>query len=350
MSREKPDRLLEYIIGTVPNTKRIQAKKWLQTQSVTVNGIAQSRFDFQLQAYDKICVKSLKHAIPVSTFAERAFIAYDDEDLAIAVLPGKATPFEINRNSTLKNEAGHPAAFQTKLIESLLTRKNRNKPKLFPIQKFDESMSGLYICAKNLETKNSLKKEWNAAGKIFTCICEGNFKTLAGCIRTSLNTTCDVVVVSPISIDGGAAVSNYRILDSVLLGNRTYSLVEVSLDTDYRDQIRAHMANIGHPILGDSKYNSLSNPQENCLRRLALHFSKVRLMHPTRKQWLTFEAPLPVDFESFFSGDFSRKNKIQDSQNVLGVGVDIRSNDVDTTQGQSREVRILSIHDFLRGK
>lgn len=87
---------------------------------------------------------------------------------------------------------------------------------------------------------------------------------------------------------GQLAVTRYRLLQ----GNSRFSLVEVSLDTGRKNQIRVHMHDLGNPISGDKKYGAGSSP----LHRLALHARTLRFVHPITGELMEFSTPVPAGF------------------------------------------------------
>ena len=76
------------------------------------------------------------------------------------------------------------------------------------------------------------------------------------------------------------------------LGNYTY--IEAQLETGRTHQIRVHMTSIGHPLLGDMVYGSKKQPF--LLQGQALHAKVLGFIHPSTKQYMEFEAPLPEYF------------------------------------------------------
>ena len=70
--------------------------------------------------------------------------------------------------------------------------------------------------------------------------------------------------------------------------------MELSLDTGRKNQIRVHMKDLGHPIVGDRKYGAKSSP----LRRMALHARTLRFVHPVTRKDMLFETPIPSRFLS----------------------------------------------------
>ena len=86
------------------------------------------------------------------------------------------------------------------------------------------------------------------------------------------------------------AVTHYRVLER--LGNYTY--IEAQLETGRTHQIRVHMTSIGHPLLGDMIYGVKKQPFS--LQGQALHAKVLGFIHPTTKEYMEFEAPLPEYF------------------------------------------------------
>ena len=100
---------------------------------------------------------------------------------------------------------------------------------------------------------------------------------------------------------GKPALTRYRVRRRV---GKAWSLVECRLETGRTHQIRVHLADFGHPVVGDPLYGGLRQARnldshaQDALRRCprqALHAVRLRFTHPTTGETLTFESPLPVD-------------------------------------------------------
>ena len=89
--------------------------------------------------------------------------------------------------------------------------------------------------------------------------------------------------------NGKDAVTHYKVLER--FKNATY--VECRLETGRTHQIRVHMLDLGHPVVGDRRYGSECDP----LGRLALHAFKLCFYHPVTKELMEFETPYPTAFK-----------------------------------------------------
>ena len=91
--------------------------------------------------------------------------------------------------------------------------------------------------------------------------------------------------------EGKFAVTHYKTIKRA----NGYSLVELDLETGRKNQIRVHMLDLGHPVVGDRRYGSECDP----LGRLALHAFKLCFYHPVTKELMEFETPYPTAFKGF---------------------------------------------------
>jgi 23S rRNA-/tRNA-specific pseudouridylate synthase len=78
----------------------------------------------------------------------------------------------------------------------------------------------------------------------------------------------------------------------VLKETKQFSLLEINLLTGRKNQIRVHMADKGHPIVGDRKYGKAKDGYS----RLALHSKSISFKHPTSGEQMTFESKVPHYF------------------------------------------------------
>ena len=100
---------------------------------------------------------------------------------------------------------------------------------------------------------------------------------------------------SPTDNGGKFAVTHFHTLET----RDRYSLVELKLETGRKNQIRVHMQDIGHPVIGDPKYGDGNNP----IGRLGLHAFRLNFFHPITNERMEFETPYPSSFRKLFYDD-----------------------------------------------
>lgn len=92
--------------------------------------------------------------------------------------------------------------------------------------------------------------------------------------------------------DGQKAVTHYKVLKS----NKSFSLLDVKLETGRKNQIRVHMKDMGHPVAGDKKYGAKTNP----VGQMGLHARVLAFKHPITGKSLRFDTPVPMKFQKLF--------------------------------------------------
>ena len=96
--------------------------------------------------------------------------------------------------------------------------------------------------------------------------------------------------------EGKEAWTEYTMLEH---RNSRYTLLAVVIKTGRTHQIRAHLAAIDHPIVGDTLYESKHYASTRFYPRLFLHAYQLTIHHPRTEEQMTFEAPLPKEFDAF---------------------------------------------------
>ena len=167
------------------------------------------------------------------------------------------------------------------------------KKKIRPVNRLDLNTSGLVVFAKceyiqecliNQMKNNQFKKEYLA-------VCNGFFDKKSGTINLPIARKENSIIERCISENGQPAITHYEVLKEF----DNYSLVKCSLETGRTHQIRVHMSAIGHPLLGDSLYGSISD----LINRQALHCYNLQFIHPVYNNDLNFWGDLPNDFKIF---------------------------------------------------
>jgi len=172
----------------------------------------------------------------------------------------------------------------------------RREERIHVVHRLDRETSGVLVFAKNFHARERLKEQFaeHSVDRVYVAVVEGVIDPPSGTIRSHLFERPDLKMVSvEPRADAKLAVTHYRTIKS----NAKYSMLEVTLETGRKNQIRAHLSETGHPVIGDRMYGASSNP----IDRLALHARLLGFVHPTTEKKLTFSTPLPSSFGQLFA-------------------------------------------------
>ncbi len=162
------------------------------------------------------------------------------------------------------------------------------------VHRIDMNTTGVIVVCKNDRSHLSIAEQLkvHSITRRYNAIVYQPFKTESGCVNAPIGRhPIDRKKMAINNKNGKEAITNYKILEN--LGNK-YAHIECSLQTGRTHQIRVHMASIHHPLLGDDVYGPTKDPFH--LEGQALHARILGFLHPTTKEYMEFEAPLPDYF------------------------------------------------------
>jgi 23S rRNA pseudouridine1911/1915/1917 synthase len=189
---------------------------------------------------------------------------------------------------TVSSEAEQEKTAYFQLTDYLRAGNPRAHERVWIVHRLDRETSGIMVFAKTQEAKRILQTGWDKAEKRYKAVVEGLLPSDVGTFRSWLNETSPFKVFSvPRSPSTRHAVTHYRVAKR----NKGRTLVELTLETGRRHQIRVHLADAGCPVVGDTKYNAKTNPA----KRLGLHAWTLSFHHPVTHQELRFESSLPAE-------------------------------------------------------
>lgn len=270
--------LIESLLENTSITSKKDIKNYIKHEMVYVNGIVCAIATKVLNPGDEVKIFFTKRNIPEFDLK----ILYEDKDL-IAI----DKPAGLLSISTAKEK--EITAFR---LVSDYIKKNNPKAKLFVVHRLDEMTSGVLLFSKNLKLKEELQSNWNDIVKTreYYCVVKGKMPK-SGKIESYLTMNHFQIVHSTKNKEKGLlAITRYE----TIIFKNGYSLLRVEIDTGRRNQIRVHMSEADHPIVGDKKYGSKINP----INRLALHASKLSLIDPRTNKELTIISALPEEIDA----------------------------------------------------
>ena len=165
--------------------------------------------------------------------------------------------------------------------------KSRNR--IFIVHRLDRETSGILIFAKTMEAKLYLQQHWDSTEKKYLAVVHGRMEKQTELISSYLvENNAHLVYSTSNRSKGRLARTAYRVLKQ----SKDFALMEIDLLTGRKHQIRVHLAGIGHPVVGDTKYGK----EKRRHRNLALHARSLSITHPFTGERLGFETEAPSYF------------------------------------------------------
>lgn len=201
-------------------------------------------------------------------------IIYEDKEILVVNKPSKLLTVgtDKERERTLYHE-----------VREYLHKKSQ---KVFVVHRLDKDTSGIVLFAKNPKLKELLQRDWLRYTREYRAVVEGRLPKTKDTLRFYLQE--DKTHRVYVSDKGLSSVTEYEVLSA----NSTQSLLKVRIKTGRKNQIRASLAYIGNPIVGDKKYEA----KINSLSRLGLHANKLVIKHPITNKEMTFISKAPKVF------------------------------------------------------
>ncbi len=275
-----PAELLAYCFATWPELKKKQIRTWLKFQAITVNGRAISQFNHPLVPGDVVAVRNDRYASPSSVVGSGIRVFFEDADILVIDKPPNLL--------SIASESEQEKTAYNQLMQHVRHGNPMSRNRVWIVHRLDRETSGLMVFAKTPEAKEILQSHWDEAEKRYEAVVEGCLRESSGIFESDLDETNPFKVVSARPSESTRhAVTHYR----VLAEKSGRSLVELTLETGRRHQIRVHLSDEGCPIIGDKKYGAKSDPA----KRLGLHSCSLRFRHPVTRKEMVFSCPLPKE-------------------------------------------------------
>lgn len=242
-----------------------------------VNGDVVRRGDGEVAASDRVTLGA-----PPATFPPSLALVHEDDDLIVIDKPAGLLTIATERER-------HRTAYRM-LRDYVAAQPGRQR--LFIVHRLDRETSGLLVFAKSEPVKRALQAQFEArtVERVYVAVVEGRVAAATGTLRARVLEDPRSLRVRTTRREGGSgreAVTRYRVLE-----RRAHSTVlELTLETGRRGQIRAQLAEIGHPIVGDTEFGSRRDP----IRRLCLHATRLGFLDGTRRA-RRYDSPAPAAF------------------------------------------------------
>ena len=287
VDQENKERIDKYIAKCLPDLSRVMVQKLIEENQILVNRNP-VKTSYAIQKGDSITITipeaketTLKpQDIPLD-------IVYEDDDILV-----------VNK---AKGMVVHPAAGNPEgtLVNAVMAHCKGNLSgiggELRPgiVHRLDKDTSGLLIVAKNDKAHIQMSKQIQdrEVKKIYIALVRGIISENEATINMPIGRSMQDRKKMAVTKKGKEAITHFQVLERF----DKYTLLKVKIDTGRTHQIRVHMAEIGHPVVGDMLYSNGKN--EFGVEGQMLHATSLDFKHPVTQKPLHLEAPLPQYFE-----------------------------------------------------
>jgi 23S rRNA pseudouridine1911/1915/1917 synthase len=273
-----PGSLLDALKLLIPGASKRTLRQMLSQGRVRVNGLACKIAAHKVRPGDLLEIGPRR--IPAK-LPEGLEILFEDADILVAIKPSGlltvSTPDEKERTAF---------AYLSQYL-----KEQRPRKKLFVVHRLDKFASGVLVFAKSEPVKTVLQGVFSRheIQRKYWAIVEGRVAENKGTIRSYLAQDQSLRMHSTQDkTRGKSAVTHFRVLRRL----QDATALEVALETGRKNQIRAHLSEMGHPIVGDRAYGSAGDR----LGRLGLHAFYLGFTHPTKSIPLEFQTEPPPEF------------------------------------------------------
>ncbi len=276
----RAERLDQYVIRKQPGLSRSYAVRIIEEGDVLVNDEAQLKAGYKVRESDVINIGHDPNKAIIFPDIELP-ILYEDEDCVVIDKPIGLL--------THSKGAFNPEATVSTWLRSRMQAMNGERAGI--VHRLDRATSGVMICAKTPEALSWLQKQFSQrkVKKIYVAVAQGVFREPEAIIDMPIMRNPKKPQTFRVGSNGKAAITAYKVLKT----DDKLTLVELKPATGRTHQLRVHLEEIGHPIIGDTFYGG--KPAD----RLYLHARSLEITLPNRERKV-FDVPVPAEFEALF--------------------------------------------------
>ena len=266
-------------------------QKLIEENQILVNGVVQ-KASYKVQKGDEIVINipevkevGLKSQdIPLDIIYEDNDILVVNKPKGMVVHPAVGNPDGTLVNAVMAHCKGNLSGIGGELRPGIVHR-------------LDKDTSGLIIVAKNdkAHIKMSEQIQNREVKKVYLALVRGNIQENEATINMPIARSTKDRKKMAVDKKGKVAITHFKVLKRF----EKYTYLEVSIETGRTHQIRVHMAEIGHPVVGDYTYSNGKN--EFNIQGQMLHAQKLNFKHPITGKQMSLEAPLPQYFKEVLS-------------------------------------------------
>lgn len=208
-------------------------------------------------------------------------ILYEDKDVIVVEKPCGLLTMGTERDKT--------RTVHTILNEYVRKGDPRSRNRIYIVHRLDRDTSGILLFAKSEAAKQILQAQWKDTEKHYLTVVHGKMPANKGTISSYLiENSAFSVYSTPDPTKGKLSQTDYTVLKET----SSLSLLDINLLTGRKHQIRVHLSEQGHPVVGDTKYGTGTSVGVS----LALHARSISFQHPTNGKRMSFATGMPERF------------------------------------------------------
>lgn len=287
----RAERLDQRVVALIPLLSRSFATKLINEGKVSINGTVVTKGGTKLKPEDVVFVDYVEEEFVIPEI--ELPVLYEDDDCVVIEKPiGLLT----HSKGAFNPEPSVATWLHNRITDKTLVEVDEHQPnrRAGIVHRLDRATSGVMIAAKTTKALTWLQKQFSQrkVHKTYFAIVRGHLKEPEAIIDMPIERNPKAPATFRVGSNGKPALTGYKVLQET----EHFTLVELSPETGRTHQLRVHLAELGHPIVGDTLYHG--HPAD----RLFLHAGRLELTVPARER-MTFESPLPVAFTEFLAHD-----------------------------------------------
>lgn len=286
-SEQEGERIDKVIASQYPDLSRSIIQKMIENESIKLNK-SKVKMSYKVKLNDIINMQIEEPAeLEVKAQNIPLDVLYEDEDIIVinkqkgmVVHPGNGNPDGTLVNAVLARCKGSLSGIGGKIRPGIVHR-------------LDKDTSGVIIVAKNDKSHIELSKQIQnrAVKKTYYALVRGNIVENEATINMPIGRSSKDRKKMAVSKEGKEAITHFQVLKRW----GEFTLLKVNIETGRTHQIRVHLAQIGHPVVGDEVYSNGKNPFG--VQGQMLHAKEIEFKHPINGQNMHLNAPLPQYFD-----------------------------------------------------
>ncbi|MCR5043328.1 MAG: RluA family pseudouridine synthase [Bacteroidaceae bacterium] len=283
---KEPAELMQFLMNTISGISRTKAKEYLSQRMVYVDKEIITQYNYPLKPGQMVQVAKNRHKHAFTNKWVR--IVYEDAFLLVVD----------KKEGILTNAMSGDRHENVKAILDEYVKRTNRTFSVHTVHRLDKGTSGLLVFAKRRDIQRIFTDNWQdiVTDRRYVAVVQGEMEKDQGVVTSWISDNRMFISYStPYDNGGKQAVTHYRTMQR----KNGYSLVEFKLETGRKNQIRVHMHDLNHPIVGDHKYGSTVEAygeRSNPAGRFCLHAYRLAFRHPVTGEELKFETPFPTEF------------------------------------------------------